>query len=246
MTDLWLRRLRPNPAARLRLFCFPFAGGSASIYRTWPEGLPADVEAFGIQLPGRENRLMEAPHTSVPLLLEPLTAAVAPYLDRTTVFFGHSLGSLIAFELARTLHQRGLGQPARLIVSARRAPQVPPSRTPVHNLSDAEFLTELRRLNGTPPAVLEHQELMELLLPVLRADFALSEAYRFPGGEPLDCPITAFGAIDDAEVSREALAAWREQTRSEFALHLFPGGHFYLVDNPDSILAAISGELHRT
>lgn len=143
-------------------------------------------------------------------------------------FFGHSLGGLVAYELTRTLRRENRPQPIHLFVSAHLAPHQPPREDPIHALPGPEFRHELRRLNGTPEAVLEHPELMELLEPLLRADFAANETYAHRPGPPLDCPITAFGGHADEDVTPADLEQWAEHTRARFQFHVYPGDHFYL------------------
>lgn len=219
---------QPNPQGSLRLFCFPYAGGAAWMYRTWADRLPKTVEVCPIELPGRGKQIQSAPFTRLQPLIQAIAQALIPHLDKPFAFFGHSMGGLICFELARWLRQEYNLQPIHLFISGRRAPQLPDPAPPIHNLSDPEFLQELRRLNGTPQAVLENAEMMELLLPILRADFAVLETYVYSTAPPLTCPITAFGGLDDPEVSPDELEGWRVQTRASFSRHLFPGDHFFL------------------
>ena len=148
--DSWIAFRKPNPQARLRLFCFPYAGAGASIFRTWPDGLPADVEICPVQYPGRGTRPMETPFTEISSLVRALAQAMLPLVDKPFAFFGHSLGALVAFELAQELRRQSSLQPARLFVSADRAPQIPRRNRPIHALPEGEFLAELRRLNGIP------------------------------------------------------------------------------------------------
>jgi medium-chain acyl-[acyl-carrier-protein] hydrolase len=227
----------------LRLFCLPYAGAGAAIFRTWADGLPEDVEVCPIQYPGRGTRLMQTSFTRLSPLVEALAEAVAPLLDRPFAVFGHSLGALVGFELARTLRRRCGVQPMRLFVSADRAPQIPPRERPIHGLPEAEFLAELRRLNGTPGRVLEHAELMRIMLPVLRADFAVYETYAYSQEPPLDCVIFGFGGLQDRKVRRGDLEAWREQTRAAFSVRMFPGDHFFLNTNQALLLQVLSDEL---
>ena len=241
----WLTRPRPNPQARLRLFCFPYAGGNVHAFRKWPQQLPPGVEVLAAQLPGRGARMREQPYTSVTALVEELGVAVRPLLDRPFAFFGHSMGAIIAFELARLLRGEGGAAPAHLFVSGRRAPQIPDADPPTYNLPDAEFIEEVRRLNGTPPEVLEHPELMGLMLPLLRADFQVVDTYRYADGPPLGCPISAFGGLQDFDVTREQLEAWREQTTSGFVRRMFDGDHFFLHRAEPVLLATIARDLHQ-
>jgi surfactin synthase thioesterase subunit len=241
--DSWITCHKPIPQARLRLFCFPYAGGGVSIFRAWSDGLPADVEVCPVQLPGRGTRLMEPPFTRLSPLIQALAEALFPLLDKPFAFFGHSLGALVSFELARQLRRQYAVQPVRLFISADRAPQIPNRDPPIHSLPEGEFLVELRRLNGTPREVLEDEELRQIMLPLLRADFAVYETYGYSTEPPLNCPISAFGGLQDHRVSRGDLEAWRDQTSVSVSLRMFPGDHFFLNTTQASLLGALSQEL---
>jgi medium-chain acyl-[acyl-carrier-protein] hydrolase len=241
--SLWFGKRSPDPRARLRLFCFPYAGGSAAIYRQWPQHLPPTIEALPAHLPGRQGRLRERPPTSIKALVEDIAEAIRPLLDIPFSFFGHSMGATVAYELARALRGAGAGEPAHLFVSGRRPPHIPSAQAHTYNLPDAELIEEVRRLEGTPPEVLEHPELMELMLPLLRADFEAIETYSYEPGPPLTCPFTAFGGLQDAELSREQLESWSEHTTGRFALKMFEGGHFFIHGSARSLLDTIAREL---
>ncbi len=243
----WVRYPRPKPQARLRLFCFHYAGGGASAFRTWERSIPPEIELALIQLPGRENRAREKAFTHLISLVDELTDTLLPLFDKPFVFFGHSLGALISFELARQLRRQQGPAPLHLFVSGCRAPQrpIPASEVPIHFLPDDEFIQKLREYNGTPEAVLQHAELMDLLMPVLRADFALYETYVYQPEEPLSCSISAFGGLQDPKVSREDVAAWREQTQGDFVLRMFPGDHFFLHSTQAQLLQTVSQDLAR-
>ena len=241
--DSWIAFRKPNPQARLRLFCFPYAGVGASIFRTWPDGLSAEVEVCPVEFPGRGTRLLETPFIELSLLVQTLALALVPLLDKPFAFFGHSLGALVGFELARQLRRQSGVQPVRLFVSADRAPQIPQRDRPIHALPEGEFLAELRRLNGIPGKVLEEAELMEIMLPVLRADFAVYETYVYVTEPPLNCPISTFGGLQDQRVSRGDLEAWRDQTNGSFSLRMFPGDHFFWNTTQPLLLQALSREL---
>ena len=241
--DTWTIRPRPNPRATLRLFCFPYAGGGASIYRNWLMHLPPAVEGCLVQLPGRENRLVERPFRELSRLLPPLGQALYPYLDKPFAFFGHSMGALVSFELARYLRKQYKLAPVRLFVSAYRGPRLPARDTPIHHLPEPEFIAALRGLNGTPEAVLHNAELMQLVRPTLRADFTLCETYEYLPDEPLTCPISAFGGLQDPDVSREQLALWRDETCGAFILRMFPGDHFFLHNSSLLLLRALCQDL---
>jgi medium-chain acyl-[acyl-carrier-protein] hydrolase len=241
--DSWIAFRKPNTQARLRLFCFPYAGTGASIFRTWSDGLPSDVEVYPVQLPGRGTRLMETPFIQLAPLVQALAHALEPLLDKPFAFFGHSLGALIGFELARQLRRQSGVQPVRLFVSADRAPQIPHRDLPIHALPEEKFMAELRRLNGIPGKVLEEAELMQIMLPVLRADFAVYESYAYSTEPPLNCPISTFGGSQDHRVSRGDLEAWRDQTSDSFSLRMFPGDHFFWNTTQPLLLQALSQEL---
>jgi len=241
--DSWIAFRKLNPQARLRLFCFPYAGTGDSIFRTWPDGLPADVEVCPVQFPGRGTRLMETPFTQLSHLVQALAQALVPLLDKPFAFFGHSMGALVGFELARQLRRQSGVQPVRLFVSAARAPQIPHRDRPIHALPEGEFLAELRRLNGIPEKVLEEAELMQIMLPVLRADFAVYETYVYSTEPPLHCPISTFGGLQDQRVSRGDLEAWRNQTNGSFSLRMFPGDHFFWNTTQPLLREVLSQEL---
>jgi medium-chain acyl-[acyl-carrier-protein] hydrolase len=234
LTD-WVTCPQPNPRSRLRLFCLPYAGGGAGVFRGWAAALP-EWEVCPIQLPGRETRLKEPPFTRLSHLIPVLADQIAPYLDRPFACFGHSLGGLIAFELLHYLRDRGHRPAVHLWVSGCRAPQLPSQPPVMHTLPDAEFLQELSRFNGTPENVLANAELMALLLPTLRADFALIETYEYRSRLPLPCPITAFGGSTDREVPPADLEAWQSHTQAAFACHLLPGDHFFLNTDRETLL----------
>jgi medium-chain acyl-[acyl-carrier-protein] hydrolase len=238
----WLSGVRPNPRARLRLFCFPNAGAGASVFRGWQDLLPL-VQVCPVQLPGRETRLAEAAFTRIEPLVQALTEGLRPELGEPFAFLGHSMGGLLAFELAHQLRQAGAAGPLHLVVAGRPAPHMPRKLPQMHDLPDDEFRKELRELGGTPPAVLEHEELMQLLLPVLRADFTVCETYRCPARPPLACPLSAFGGREDDTVPEEDLAGWRQYTTGPFALHILPGDHFFLHTSRARFVELLAGAL---
>jgi len=240
----WLNCPRPNPRASLRLFCFPYAGGGISTYHSWSNNWLDEVEVCTIQLPGRENRLGEPPFTDLAPLLGALLPPIRPWLDRPFAFYGHSLGALIAFELARDLRRYADAGPVHLFVSSLRAPSLPNPNPPLQALPDGTFVSEIERLyGGIPGPVKEHQELMQLLLPTLRADVTLLERYLYVEERPLDCPISAFGGLDDSTIGRHELDAWRNQTSNSFSLRMLPGDHFFLRSAQDSLLSAVAQDL---
>jgi len=241
--DSWIIYRKPNSRARVRLFCFPYAGGSALVFRTWSDGVPPEVEVCPIQLPGRGTRLRELPCTRLAPLVQALAHALSPLLDKPFAFFGHSLGAIVSFEFARQLRrQRGV-EPAHLFVSAAPAPQLPHRGRILHTLPGPEFRAALRQLNGTPPEVLAHEELMQIVSPIVRAAFSVYETYVYVNDAPLTCPITAFGGIHDPCVRRDDLRAWQIQTRGMFSLHMFPGDHFFVQAAESELCRLIAQKL---
>ncbi len=241
--ERWLAYREVNPRARLRMFCFPYAGGGASAYRGWASSLPSDVEVCPVQLPGRESRLREPAFDRPVPLIQAVADALQPWLDMPFVFFGHSMGGMISFELSRELRRRGQKLPLHVFVSGRRAPQLPARDEPIHDLPEPEFIAQLRELNGTPEEVLQHAELMKLLIPVLRADFAVNETYEYTEEEPFDFGLSAFGGLGDEEVTREDLASWRDHVRGRFRLRMLPGDHFFLHGAKDLITEAVARDM---
>lgn len=215
------------------------------IYRKWPEFLPPAVEVCPVELPGRGARMDETAFTSVAPLIEAAAQALLPYFDRPFAFFGHSMGAIISFELTRYLAAKNLPQPVHLFLSGRRAPQLMVDAAPTYNLPEPEFVEELRRLDGTPEEVLAHPELMQLLIPLLRADFALCQTYISEPGPPVRCPITTFGSLEDSSVSRSQLEGWQEQTTAAFSLQMFPGNHFFLLSAQRDVLRILTKKLYQ-
>ncbi|HET8662412.1 MAG TPA: beta-ketoacyl synthase N-terminal-like domain-containing protein [Micromonosporaceae bacterium] len=239
----WLVRGRPDAGARMRLFCLPYAGGNASTFRAWADELPAEVEVCPIQLPGREQRHKEPPFTQMSALVTTLAQVLSPYLDLPFALFGHSMGALASFELARQLRREGLAGPAHLYVSAMRAPQLPDLEPPLHRLPEPRLVAKLREINGTPEEMLADPETLGLYLPAVRADLALVETLVHQTEPPLSCPLTVFGGAQDDKVPEEALAAWRSQTEGSFTLQLLPGDHFFIQQRRTELLAALGQHL---
>ncbi|MCX5151500.1 alpha/beta fold hydrolase [Streptomyces sp. NBC_00320] len=246
MNSTWFRRFTTTTttANGPRLFCFPHAGGSATAYVQLARTLPADFDVVSVQYPGRQDRYHEEPFTAVAPLVEAVAEELAQELSadpgRPYALFGHSMGALVAFETARLLIARGeLPGPQRLFLSGRGAPR-PGTSAQYEFYDDADVLAELRRLGGTDQSMLENPEVLELVLPALRADYRALASYDWRGGEPLPAPITTLIGDSDPMVTVQEAATWQEQTRGEFDLKVFPGGHFYLVDQIDQVAAAVT------
>ncbi len=240
----WLPIIGQNQTAALRLFCFPYAGGGASVYRPWLSALPAAVQVGAVQLPGREQRLRETPYTDLNTLVPILAEALYPYLDRPFAFFGHSLGGLVAYELAQYLRANFGINPVGLLVAASRTPHKHSESEPIYHLPDEELVAALRyRYAGIPQAILNDPEVLRVFLPTLRGDFSLFDTYRYPGHAPLTCPIVAYGGEQDRAISHRQLAGWQEQTTGTFRLRMMPGDHFFVRTNQALVLREVEQAL---
>lgn len=234
---------RSHPQARLRLFCFPYAGGGALLFRNWHTELPADVEVYPVQLPGHGNRLQEQPFTNLSALVEAAARELLPYFDKPFAFFGHSMGAIISFELTRALRRMNRPLPCHLFISGSRAPQIPDPHPPTYNLPDREFLHHLEELKGTPAEVFENPELLQLILPVVRADMTVCQTYLYSKEPPLDISITAYGGLYDEEVSREVMEDWVVQSNASFKIRMLPGDHFFLNTAKQLLLQMLNQDL---
>jgi medium-chain acyl-[acyl-carrier-protein] hydrolase len=227
----WFETLAPPRGSSLKLFCFPYAGGSSQMFRGWQRYLSPDVRLCLVHLPGRGVRISDRPFTRLAAMVEALAQAILPELEGAFAFWGHSMGAMINFELARELRRRRLTGPDALFVSGRTAPQIPITNPPTFDLPEEEFVAELHRLNGTPRELLDNPETRHLFLPTIRADFEAVETYHYVPEGPLSCPIYAYGGLQDSDVSPEDLRAWQEQTSARCKARMFPGDHFF-IHNP--------------
>lgn len=239
----WVRQLKQNPNPKIRLFCFPYAGGGASLFRLWHKYLPAEIEVCPVQLPGRESRVREALYDDLTPLIEKLSEVLYPALNVPFAFFGHSLGALVGFELSRLLRKKYGLSPDHLIAAACPAPHVPDQHPPVHHLPHNEFIDSLKQMEGTPDAVFEDPDLLDFFLPLLRADFKVYETYLYTHDRPLACPISAYGGLGDDGVTEEALHSWAEQTTNTFKKRMFPGNHYFIRETPRLLFQAILDDL---
>jgi medium-chain acyl-[acyl-carrier-protein] hydrolase len=242
--DGWLHRPATRPHAAVNLFCFSHAGGAASVFRLWPAGLPAWLEVWAIQLAGHGSRWSARPLNTIPALVDALIPVLLPRLRQPFAFFGHSMGAVLAAEVARALTEREAAAPCHLFVSSRRPAHITASETDLHALPDDELLKEVDlRYGGMPQELLQSPDLLALLLPALRADLAALETFQPNKRSPLPFPISAFGGARDPLVPRDHLEAWRDQTDGPFRVRVFPGGHFYLDSQRDALLADLSATL---
>lgn len=240
----WIHFFKPREEAAVRLFCLPFSGGGTQSFSGWAERLPSGIELCAIQLPGRETRMREAPFSDVHALIDAMTPALEHWLDKPMVLFGHSMGALIAYELAQRLQHEHACPPQCLIVSGRVAPHRSLPQSAVSKLPQSEFISRLRQLHGTPDELLNNTELMELITPTLRADFALNEEYSHRVGVRLQCDILAFGGTNDPQAGRAAISDWRDVTEGRFQLRMVPGDHFFIQSAQALFLRILSMELY--
>ncbi|MFC5903001.1 thioesterase II family protein [Streptomyces zhihengii] len=240
----WCVRWADSADAPVRLFCLPHTGGGAALYRDWAGHLAPGADVLAVRLPGREKRFTETPYRRLDDLTGALADAVEPLLDRPYAWFGHSMGALIGYEMCRTLRARGVRPPGLLIASGRRAPHLPSRQPAVHAAPRRELVDHLRELNGTPAEVLDSAAALSALLPMVRADFAVSETYRWRPGPPLDCPVAVYGGRNDPLATPGELAGWQRHTAADAEVRLFDGGHFFLHEGArDQVLSALAAHL---
>lgn len=246
----WLRRYHPAPQAPVRLVYFPHAGGSASSCYQLSAALPPAVELVAVQYPGRQDRFAEPCLDAIGQLADEIPQWLDVLDDdKPVAFFGHSMGAILAYEVARRLQEDdpapgGAAMPARLIVSGRRAPSVyREGEALVHLMDDEGLIADLRALQGTDASVFDDAEVRQLVLPAVRADYCAVETYKYVSGPPLTCPITAVIGDSDPKVNLAEAEAWRQHTTGDFTLRVFPGGHFYLGEGALEIADLVRDEL---
>ncbi len=236
----WLLIPKPTPNAALKLICFPYAGGNTSTFSPWLSELPNNIELILIQLPGRGSRLFEDIYYDMGSLIKKLLEFFPTLIDKPYILFGHSLGSRVAFELATKLKEMGKPLPEHFVASGSRAPHFAINEKQIHNLPDKEFISELRQMGGTPDEILDNEELIELLLPALKADFTIAEKYFYLGNEVLDCPISVLGGKNDIEVTVASLNGWSDLFLKPAEVHMIAGGHFFIDTNRDAVLLKLN------
>ncbi|WP_341720703.1 alpha/beta fold hydrolase [Micromonospora sp. FIMYZ51] len=241
-TNRWIQRLTPQATGRLRLVCFPHAGGAATYYLPLSRALPPDIDVLAIQYPGRQDRRKEPSRTSIPELADEIDTALRAQLSGPYAFFGHSMGAVIAHEVTQRRQVAGLRLPEQLFVSGRRAPSQPQFR-PESPRTDGGILAELREAGGTHPMFLEDEELRAELLRIMHADYRAIDTYRWTPQPPVECPITALTGDNDPQAPVPAVAGWSAHTAAAFDLQIFEGGHFYLDKHRQRVADLLAGTL---
>ncbi len=246
MVTTWLPRIERKSPTETDIYCLPHAGGGSAFFHRWAKEFPSDVRLVPVKLPGRESRFREPQYQS----LDDLVQDLAPILEHEATgpfaLLGQSMGALIAFELARQFRRNGRIRPSQLIVAASCAPHIPPKRPLLHEMTDEGFLDSLdTRFEGIDPDVKSNDELMKVMLPTMRADIRLVETYAPTDEAPLDIPILAMGGAHDSAVSLADLDAWRQHTAAQFTIRKFSGGHFFIKENPGSVMRTIVQRLRQ-
>lgn len=239
---LWFS-ISPNlKPPKLRLFCFPYAGGGGAVYREWHKVLSPEIEVLPIVMPGREKRFSETPFRTMDELVDALMKGLQPFTDVPFAFFGHSLGALISFELSRKVYREWGIQPVRLYVSGKRAPHIVHDQAPIYNLPRDKFLAKLQDLNGTPNEIMQNHDLFEIYELMLRADFEICDTYKFVPGAPVNYPISVFGGLQDI-IAEDQLDAWADLTTSSCKVQMLEGDHFFIHKQQNTILNVVQSEL---
>ena len=243
-SSAWIRRFHASQTSTARLVCFPHAGGSATYYYPVSARFAGDTDVIAWQYPGRQDRRHEPCITDIDTLADRLTKQFLSLSPKPTVFFGHSMGATLAFEVAWRLERDGFRVPLRTIVSGRRAPMIDRGER-VHLRNDAGLLAEMRLLNGTEARVLEDEEIVRMALPALRGDYEAIETYSYVPGRTLNCPITVLTGDADPRTTIEDASQWRLVTTGTFRMKVFAGGHFYLAKNIAAVNDEIAAELEQ-
>lgn len=239
MNKQWIR-LTKGRRGSVQIFCFPYSGGGAQAFQSIIPLLPAGIELYALEMPGRGRRFGDKLLSSVDELVQDALAGWEPRLEpRRTIFWGHSLGGIVAFEVIKELRRANRPLPKHLFVSAIRAPQVPQREETMYVLDDERFIEQVKDLEGTPDEILTNSEMLKILIPIIRKDFQAYETYTCDAGEPLECSITALGGKADRFVTSDDLEQWSQHTNCLFTKHIIDGGHFFIYDSPKRMVDII-------
>lgn len=237
----WVRRFHPRPEAGIRLICLPHAGGGAPAYFPTSAAMTPAVEVLAVQYPGRQERRHEPLIGSVDGLADELFRVLEPDTGESYALFGHSMGAMVAYELALRFEDAGR-PPLRLFASGRRAPSRyrPDERQP---LDDESLLAELRELSGTDKRLFQRDDLLRAALPVIRNDYQAADAYVHSPGATVNCPITVLIGDEDPHVTVDEARSWRDHTTGGSEVLVYAGGHFYLTEHQAQVVSAIAQRL---
>ncbi|RPI01129.1 MAG: thioesterase [Calditrichaeota bacterium] len=239
----WLHRFSAVKDPKLRLFCFHYAGGSANVFRAWAGLLPLDVDILSVELPGHGVRLNEPLIDDLSSLVHEIAHKLTTYLDIPYIFFGHSMGALLSFELTHVLWRHMIKLPLHLYMSAHRAPHVDSGKSPLYDLPESDFVQKIQELNGTPTEVLANPELRNIFLPILRNDMKICETYIFKPRLPLPCDMTVYGGLADQDISPDMLLAWKQHTTGQFTSRFLDGDHFFAFQNHEHFSRTLAQDL---
>jgi medium-chain acyl-[acyl-carrier-protein] hydrolase len=239
----WFESLQTSQPCLLRFFCFPYAGGSAQSFRGWQRHLAPEIDVCLVHLPGRTHRISEPSFTRLQQVVETIADLILPEAQGAFAFYGHSMGALISFELARELRRRNAATPVHLFLSGRRPPAVGRSERRIFDLPVEEFIAELHKLNGTPAGLFDDSESRDLFLPLLRADFEMVDTYEYRDEAPLACPIAIYGGLEDQRAPMETLPAWQLHTSSQCRVRILPGNHFFIHNQREEFIKVLRRDL---
>jgi medium-chain acyl-[acyl-carrier-protein] hydrolase len=240
----WIK-LSKSENDNFRVLCFPYSGGTAQVYRPLTNLLPDGVSVYSYELPGRGRRFGEEIPGMLSGLVEDAFSSIRGLIERPYAFLGHSLGGIIAFEMTRHLRKQGQPLPKHLFVSGIRAPQVPKREGEAFNLPRQAFIEKIKDMGGTPSEILENEEMLDIMIPVLRKDFQIYETYSYSQDVPMPIPITAFGGRGDNFVTEDDIRQWSEHTSSLFDMQIFAGDHFFILDNMNNVAQSIARAIFR-
>jgi surfactin synthase thioesterase subunit len=242
MTIKSLKPIRVSDDASIDLICFPYAGSGASIFYSWVNYLNPKINIYGFQAPGKEDRISENLIEDLNILIHNTVQELKQIIKKPFVLFGHSMGSVLAFEIAKKLEAEKLA-PKLVILSGRPPPKFGLRMNPISHLADSELIAELRKLEGTDSCILENAELMELLLPIIRADFRISEAYKSSSNSKISSPLIAIGSVNDPWIDEAEFLEWKDYSKNTTKIQFFPGGHFYIREHIDMLSEYLNSQI---